>query len=99
MVTYFCAPELPGPTLTLPNESELGLTVASGWTPLPDREAVWGDVGASSGIDSVPLADPVAAGVKLTWIAQLAPGAKALFEQPSTAIAKGAATVAVPMFN
>src|SRR5260370_34258216 len=96
MVTYCWAVGLPGPTFTLPNERELGLTVARGWTPAPDRATVCGDPVASSGIESVPLADPVAAGVKLTWIVQLAPGATAVFEQPSTVIAKGAPTAAAP---
>src|SRR5260370_5922151 len=99
MVTYCWAVGLPGPTCTLPNESELGLTVARGWTPVPDRATVCGEPGASSGIERVPLAGPVAVGANATWIVQLAPGATAAFEQPSLAIAKDAPTVAAPMFN
>src|SRR5258708_582787 len=99
MVTYCWAVGLPGPTFTLPNDSELGLTVARGWTPVPDRATVCGELGASSGIERVPLAAPVAVGAKSTWMVQLAPGATAVFEQPSVAIAKDAPTVAAPMFK
>src|SRR6266849_10650600 len=99
MVTYCWAVALPGPTFTLPNESELGLTVARGCTPVPERATVWGEPGASSGIESVPLAAPVAVGAKSTWMVQLAPGAITVFEQPSVAIAKGAPTAADAMFK
>src|SRR5258708_5847460 len=99
MVTYCWAVALPGPTFTLPNERELGLTVARGWTPVPDRATVCGEPGASSGIERVPLAAPVAVGANATWMVQPAPGATAVFEQPSVAIAKDAPTVALPMFR
>src|SRR5260370_26063435 len=99
MVTYCWAVGLPGPTFTLPNESELGLIVARGWTPAPDTATVCGEPGASSGIERVPLTGPVAVGAKATWIVQLAPGATAAFEQPSAAIAKGAPTVPATMFT
>src|SRR5258708_39027680 len=99
MVTYCWAVGLPGPTFTLPNESELGLIVARGWTPAPDRATVCGEPGASSGIERGPLTGPVAVGAKATWIVQLAPGGTAAFEQPSVAIAKGAPPVAAAMFK
>src|SRR5260370_39709119 len=97
MVTYCWAVGLPGPTFTLPNESELGLTVARGWTPAPDRATVCGEPGASSGIARVPLTGPVAVGAKATWIVQLAPGATAAFEQPPGSIAQSAPPAARAM--
>src|SRR5258708_12791723 len=99
MVKYCWAVGLAGPTFTLPNESELGLIVARGWTPAPDTATVCGEPGASSGIERVPLTGPVAVGAKATWIVQLAPGATAAFEQPSVAIPKGAPTLPAPIFN
>src|SRR5258708_4417065 len=91
MVTYCWAVGLPGPTFTLPNESELGLIVARGWTPAPDTATVCGEPGASSGIERVPLTGPVAVGAKASGSVQVAGGAAAACRQPSVAIVLGLA--------
>jgi hypothetical protein len=63
---------------------------------VPERATVCGEPDASSGIESVPLARPLAVGAKFNWMVQLEPGATAVFEHASVAIANGAPAVAAP---
>src|SRR6266851_1807779 len=87
------------PARTSPNAMELGLAVACGLVPVPERAIVCGDPGASSAMESDPENRPVAVGAKSTWIVQVEPGATAVFEQRSVTIANGVPTAAWPMFS
>jgi hypothetical protein len=62
MVTNCWFAEPPGPTWTLPNDTDDGLTAAAGWMPVTVRATDRGDPGASSLITSVPERDPTASG-------------------------------------
>jgi len=66
--------ELVVPTDTLPKLSELGANFTT--VPIPLRATVWGLPEALSATESVPVSVPVALGVKVTEIVQLAPVAK-----------------------
>ena len=55
----------------------VGDRLAVGAAPVPDRPAVWGLLPALSVTVNVALRDPVAAGVKVTLIVQVALAAKA----------------------
>src|ERR1051326_8684049 len=61
------------PTSTLPNATLLGVNPTPGDVPVPDKATVWGLLLASSVIASVPVRVPVAVGVNVTLIVQLAP--------------------------
>src|SRR5438034_9373611 len=68
------------PTVTLPNESDVGERLATGppvalEPPVPLRPTVCGLPVALSETVSVPLKDPVVAGVKVTLMLQFAPAA------------------------
>src|SRR6266851_6945407 len=64
MVTYCWAVGLPGPTFTLPNDSELGLTVARGWTHVPNAPTV------AAAMFKVPVPEFV---TTTDWLADLVP--------------------------
>ena len=64
------------PTNWLANVRFAGDSPAAAAIPLPLRVTVWGLPLALSVTDRIPLRVPVAAGVKLTLILQLAPAAK-----------------------
>ena len=49
---------------------------ATGWTPVPDRETVVGELVALLVIVAVPVRIPVAAGVKVTFSIAVCPGVK-----------------------
>jgi hypothetical protein len=78
------------PTVTVPKLNELADSVTGELEPLPVplRLTVWGPPGAESVKVSVPVAAPVAVGVKVTPTLQLAPGAM-LVPQVLPAIPKG----------
>ena len=76
MVSVIALAVLLVPTNWLPNASEVGDKVTAGAVPVPVRAAVWGLLGALSVTVSVPDLAPVAAGLNVTLIAQLAPAAK-----------------------
>jgi len=62
------------PTTTLPNDTLAGLNVTGG-VPVPESATAWGLFFALSVIESVPVRVPVAVGVNVTLIVQLAPTA------------------------
>jgi len=64
------------PTGILPKFKLVGARFTAGATPVPVNAAFWGLPLALSVTDRVPLRVPVAAGVKLTLILQLAPAPK-----------------------
>jgi hypothetical protein len=65
--------ELLDPTIWLPNDRELADRLTAGATPVPVRLTVCGLPLALSVMVRVPLRTPVAVGVKVTLIVQLAP--------------------------
>src|SRR5207302_1207676 len=73
-VTVWARP-LVVPTRWLPKATLFAESVTAGAMPVPVRVIVCGLPGASSTMFSVALRIPVASGVKLTLIVQLAPGA------------------------
>ena len=64
------------PVVWLPKLRLAGVRVTAGAMPLPLSATVCGDPGASSLTETLALRDPVALGLKLTEIEQLAPGAR-----------------------
>ncbi len=63
------------PTFWVPKLSDVGLTLAAGAVPVPLNETLCGLPAASSVIVTEPMRVPVAVGVKLTLMVQLAPAA------------------------
>jgi hypothetical protein len=49
---------------------------SSGYFPTPMSMILWGLIGAESSICKVAILSPPIAGLKVTWIAQLAPGSR-----------------------
>src|ERR1700737_4011388 len=64
-VTLFVIPGAPARSV-LPKSNGFGLKVTCGAVPVPVNGPVWGLAAASSGMVSVPVRIPVAAGVKMT---------------------------------
>src|SRR5689334_17924169 len=60
---------------TVPKPSELGLSVSKAPRPVPISDTECPLAEPLSLMTNVPLRDPAAAGVNVTWIAQLAPTA------------------------
>jgi hypothetical protein len=75
-VSVIALAALATPTCWLPNASDVGDRVTAGAVPVPVRAAVWGLPVALSVTVRVPVLAPVAVGLNVTLMAQLAPAAR-----------------------
>jgi hypothetical protein len=67
---------LVAPSCVLANATDVGDRVTAGAVPVPVKATVWGLPVALSVMETVPDLAPVAEGVKVTLIEQMAPAAK-----------------------
>ncbi len=76
MVRVTTCAALPVATIWLPKLTLVAPRVTAGATPVPLSVTVWGLPGSVSATVTAPLRSPVAVGVKVTLMLQLAAGAR-----------------------